>query len=335
MKSIYQFFRLIRFANILVMVLTMFAFYALLFHYSANRQSELFSLTGGNFLAEQLLIDQIGLKDFYFILLIASLVLVAGAGNIINDYFDVKADRVNKPGRLIIGKYVKRRWAIIFNWSFSGIGLLIAIYLSYTLNNWLIALLSFIAINLLYFYSAIFKRKFLIGNILVALLTAIVPIYVLIFGAFSNFPESAPLSHIDEGFFESHIFLVLMYCFFAFVLNLIREIIKDMADVEGDLLLASKTLPIRIGIGKTKVIVGILYMVAIIPILVYVINLPVYIDRSNNALIFTYLLWMVLLFLVFSFLALLFRKEKKVYQLASNLIKFAMLFGVLSALFYA
>ncbi|WP_084274271.1 geranylgeranylglycerol-phosphate geranylgeranyltransferase [Crocinitomix catalasitica] len=335
MKTVYQFFRLIRFGNLLVMVLTMLAFYALLFNYSASRQSEFFILSNQNLLAERLLIDQIGLMDFNFLLLIFSVLCIGASGNIINDYFDVKADRVNKPERLIIDKYIKRRWAIIFNWTLNILGLFIATYLSYRFDNWWIFLISFTTINLLYFYSAVFKRKFFVGNILVAFLTALVPFYVFIFGAFSSFSDSSPLAHTGDHFIQDNIWVVLLYCFFAFMVNLIREIIKDMADVKGDLLLGSKTLPIKIGFAKSKILLGVLYILVVIPIIYYVIALPLYPDTSNNALIFTYLLWLVIITLMISIVILFSKNTTKHYLMASNFIKFAMLFGVISALFYS
>lgn len=190
-------------------------------------------------------------KQFDFILLLLSVFFIAAGGNIINDYFDVKADRVNKPDRLIIDKYIKRRWAIILNWTFNGIGFLIAMYLSIKLDNWWIVSIAFLTINLLYFYSAVFKRKFLIGNLVVALLTAIVPIYVYLYLHFStfDFTDSNIYRHTD-----SHFLLILTYAGFAFFFNLIREIIKDMADVKGDLLLKVKPCQFVLVLRRQKLL---------------------------------------------------------------------------------
>jgi 4-hydroxybenzoate polyprenyltransferase len=160
-------------------------------HYSSEFQSPWDDIdkiaVGGSFLLF-ILHEFLNLfKNLDFIFLLLSVFFIAAGGNIINDYFDVKADRVNKPDRLIIDKYIKRRWAIILNWTFNGIGFLIALYLSIKLDNWWIVSIAFLTINLLYFYSAVFKRKFLIGNLVVALLTAIVPIYVYLYLHFSTF----------------------------------------------------------------------------------------------------------------------------------------------------
>ena len=255
MQQVYQFFRLIRFSNLLVMILTMCFFYGLLSNYHFTRQYILMRENGEVILDHTPdFLNHIGFADPYFLLLMLSVVLIGASGNIINDYFDLKADRVNKPERLIIDKYIKRRWAIILNWTFNGIGFLIALYLSYRLNNWWIASISFLSINLLYFYSAVYKRKLITGNIIVAFLTALVPLYVFVYGAFSSFNDSGPFGNNDQIFVADNILAIVVYCGFAFLLNLIREIIKDMADVKGDLLLQSQTLPIHFGFKKTKLI---------------------------------------------------------------------------------
>ena len=103
----------------------------------------------------------------FFILLITSTLLIAAAGNIINDYFDVKADRINKPNRLIIGTHIKRRWAMVLHWSFNSLGMILALYVGYALQNIWVPLIAFLSINLLWFYSAYYKRKPFIGNVIV------------------------------------------------------------------------------------------------------------------------------------------------------------------------
>jgi 4-hydroxybenzoate polyprenyltransferase len=273
-------------------------------------------------------------KNLDFILLLLSVFFIAAAGNIINDYFDVKADRVNKPDRLIIDKYIKRRWAIILNWTFNGIGFLISMYLSIKLDNWWIVSIAFLTINLLYFYSAVFKRKFLIGNIVVALLTAIVPIYVYLYLHFSSFGPTNSFLHQHS---ESRFLLILVYAGFAFFFNFIREIIKDMADVKGDLLLKSQTLPIRFGFAKTKIVLGILYLMTLIPIGLFILlNLAfggASQDISESFEVFSGLIILVGILHFASFIVLLLKNQRKYYLVSANLLKIAMLMGILSICF--
>lgn len=337
MQKVYQFFRLIRFSNILVMVLTMTLFYGLLSNFHRHRQYILSDVNEPFELVEYNFIERLGLLDFNFILLILSVILVASSGNIINDYFDQKADRVNKPNRIIIDKYIKRRWAIILNWTFNGIGFLIALFLSYTLDNWWISLISFLSINLLYFYSAIYKRKFLVGNLIVAFLTALVPLYVFVYAAFSNFPDHSPFGSNATIFLEHNLKALTIYAGYAFLFNIIREIIKDIADVKGDLLLKSQTLPIRFGLKKTKTVLLLLYIVGITPLLYFIYSHTSMSDEIFlwvRLRVFIYLLIAVVVLTLISMILLILHNKRKYYLASSNFLKFAMLFGVISALFY-
>ena len=122
--------------------------------------------------------QQFGIFSLPYTLLVVSTIMIAAAGNIINDYFDVKADRINKPDRVIIGKYVKRRVSIVAHWGINFVAFCIAIYLSWTLETFWYLFIHLLTINLLWYYSMHLKRRFLIGNLLIAALTALVPILV-------------------------------------------------------------------------------------------------------------------------------------------------------------
>jgi len=339
MQSIYQFFRLIRFANILVIVLTMSIFYAFLSNFQFTRQYLTLNSDGELIAYTPTLFSKLGFGDANFVLLILSVILIAASGNIINDYFDIKADRINKPNRLIIDRFIKRRWAIILNWTFNGIGFLISIYLSWTLDNLWIMLVSFASINLLYFYSAIYKRKFLTGNVIVAFLTSIVPFYVFIFAAFSDFPASSPFGNQDDIFIWETLILITTYSAFAFLVNLIREIVKDMSDVKGDLRLGSKTIPIRFGYKRTKTMLALLYLFALVPIVLFIMNGssigPLSPQTAMGSKIFSVLLVAVIISMIISYIFLISNNRRRNYVNASNALKFALLFGVISALFYA
>ena len=162
MKALYHFFRLVRPINLLVIVLTMGVFH----YYLHSQQLSIFEyyviLPVPNQIGGIQNLGGVNLfLNIHFILLLISTTLIAAAGNIINDYFDVKADRINKPEKVIIGIHIKRRWAIILNWIFNSLAFLISLYLSWKFQNvWLIGI-PLISINLLWFYSMYYKRKFL------------------------------------------------------------------------------------------------------------------------------------------------------------------------------
>ena len=198
-----------------------------------------------------------GIESFEFFLLVFSTTLIAAAGNIINDYFDVKADRVNRPHSVIIGKHIKRRVAIVTHVLLNTIAFGIAIYLSAVKETIGFVIIHLMSINMLWFYSMYFKRKFLIGNVIVATLTAFVPLLVGYY--YLNEMNTHPdiVTNFNDALVAiSAFFMVLVSSFviagFAFLINLGREIIKDMEDVEGDKALKAKTLPIVLGQNSAK-----------------------------------------------------------------------------------
>lgn len=161
-------------------------------------------------------------------LLAISTMLIAAAGYIINDYYDVKIDLINKPERVVIGKGITRRYALLFHTILSLTGIALGFFL-----DWKIGALNFIAAFLLWLYSNALKRLPFIGNFTVALLTGL-----SIFSVNLLYP---PL-----------FMLVWVYSLFAFFISLVREIIKDIEDLKGDDTFGSKTLPIVWGIRRTK-----------------------------------------------------------------------------------
>lgn len=271
--------------------------------------------------------DNIGeVWSFDFLLLTLSTMMIAGAGNIINDYFDVKADRVNKPNRVIIGKYVKRRVAIISHWILNFIAFSIAVYLSWKFETFWYVFAHFMAINFLWFYSTSLKRSFLLGNVVVAALTALVPILV---GFYFYHLIALETPHSTTHYSEIHdligrlIWIIAGLAAFAFILNLAREIIKDIEDVEGDKLLKARTIPIVIGKQNSR------YIVALI-ITVGVILLGGVLMEFGNILFSHLILALVSLIVMVSSIIVLFAvTSQSGTKLANNLLKVAMITGLM------
>ncbi|MDP4798486.1 MAG: geranylgeranylglycerol-phosphate geranylgeranyltransferase [Crocinitomicaceae bacterium] len=261
-----------------------------------------------------------------FILLVFSTCLIAAGGNIINDYFDVKADRINKPEKLIITKHIKRRWAIVSHWSFNGIAFLIGIYLSIKYSSLSFVFIHLISINLLWFYSMYFKRKVLIGNIMIAFLTALVPMLALLFMIYSPNESNQLADPSAFGWIMDYDFALIQFItFFAFVQNLAREILKDIQDIEGDKLIYVKSLPMVIGIKKTMVITFLL--LSFLPVfLLFLFFSQAYLTSSFVLNNWTFLLAGVIN-LIILLLILLGKGNFKFYD---RLIKISMLLGILS-----
>ena len=168
------------------------------------------------------------LSDMDFFLLVLSTIIIASAGYLINDYYDVKIDYVNKPDRVVVGKSLTRRWIIIVHIALNLIGISIGFYLSP-----IIGIIHFFAAFLLWLYSNQLKRLPFVGNLSIALLTGATLIVV-------------------GQYFKQQEYLVLCYAVFAGFITLIREVAKDMQDLKGDEKFGCKTLPIVWGIPTTK-----------------------------------------------------------------------------------
>ncbi len=248
------FFKLIRAKNLIIILMTMVgvAFYLI--------QSNYYQKVDFNF------ID--------YLLLIFSTMIIAAAGNVINDYFDVKADRINKPEKVIISKFMKPRWAILLHWTFNLIAFLIAIYLSVKYSTLIFVFVHLISINLLWFYSVKLKKKLILSNFIVAFLTALVPLLSVWFFKvlnestipYSPFVEESWTQNLDYSF-------VYFLAICAFVQNFAREINKDIHDVQGDLVTHVESLPIRIGKEKAAYITIILIQ---IPLILFIFSFYVF-----------------------------------------------------------
>ena len=228
MKLVGAFFHLIRWQNLVFIALTQALFYFCIY----------LPLFGQH-------------RTGKMLLLIFASVLIAAAGYIINDYFDLNIDRINKPKKNVVDRVIHRRWAIIWHLTLSLTGIILTA-LAVRFAYWYLIVANVVCVGLLWFYSTSFKRQLLIGNVVISLLTAWT--ILVFFFAFSD-PDNAfnSTSEISVKFFR----LAFLYSGFAFIISLIREAVKDMEDMEGDARYGCKTLPIVTGIRTTKIYTGI------------------------------------------------------------------------------
>ncbi len=265
------------------------------------------------------------LSDFRFILLVISSVLLAASGYVINDYFDIKIDRLNRPDKMVVGKKMKRREAMFFHVILTFCGVFIGLFLSYVTRKETWALIFLIIPAFLWYYSTTFKKQGFIGNIVVSGLTALVGIIVvsLEFGALQRIHGS---KIINSEACSTAWFWTLGFSFFAFITSLIREIVKDMEDMEGDQIQGCQTIPIAIGTKYSKILVALITSFTITAVW----TLYFYIDKLNNSWI-TALYFSIFITLPFllSFYFLYKANKSKSYHFLSSLYKFIMLAGVL------
>ena len=283
------------------------------------------------------------LNDLEFFLFVFTTISITAAGYIINDIYDVETDRINKKSKLIIGVHFQAKTAIIWYFLLNTIALFSGIYLAILIGKPLYSLIFVYCIFFLWRYSKSMKKAFLIGNIHVAILTALVLINTALFDIIPNihFPGNESGGMILK--------IILVYALFSFLLTLIREFIKDLEDKEGDMTINAKTLAIVLGVKKTKFIIFCLFfvVVAIVGFWQYfqlqIISLnsikwdgeiyeSVLIWGTDKfAIMYTAILQTILLLFV---LKLYNSRTKKDFYYLSQLCKIIMLLGICSMPFF-
>lgn len=262
-----------------------------------------------------------------FLLLVISTLFIAAAGNIINDYFDVKADRINKPHRLIINKSLKPRWAIVLHWTFNFIGFFIAIILAIHFKSLWFVLIHLASINLLWFYSLFLKKKAVLGNLIIGFLTALIPILVIVYFQLCKYKSQNIPSGNELWYQDSSYKLLWVLAIFAFLQNFAREILKDIQDMKGDEKIYVRSLPMIIGVNKTKLILSvILFLSPLFYLLTYYSNQFSVIGLSGITSIG--LAIASILNLIAIIRLIYFSKENLIFE--DSIIKLAMLFGLIT-----
>ena len=307
MKILAAFFRLMRWPNLVFIIITQLLFYFCVYLPLLTEQPN----------------KQI---PFLFFLLIFSSVCIAAAGYIINDYFDIRIDAINKPNRVIINKFIKRRWAIVWHWLLSAMGVLIGVYISYKIKVWPIAIINLLCVFALWFYSTIFKKKLLVGNLMIGALTAWVILVVYLFAGADLFSLKGFEANTENLNVRRFFKFALLYACFAFITTLIREVVKDLEDMEGDRKYDCNTMPIAWGVPATKVFVGVWIVVTVAALAI----VQLYAWQSGWWFAALYILLLVTLPSIFLIVKLKKANSSVDYHSLSNVIKLIMLFGILS-----
>ena len=263
----------------------------------------------------------LALADWQYLLLVLATASIAAGGYIINNIFDVETDTENKPENVIVGKFISETKAYNLYIGFTVIGVAIGFYLSNVIDKPSFASVFIIIAATLYFYATSLKQSLLIGNFIVALLLSF---SVIIIGIFDLYP----VTYQENRPFMGLLFSILIdYAIFAFILNFIREIVKDLQDVAGDSSQGMNTLPIAFGKVKTTKLVFGLSIIPIILILNYI----------NTNLFSAGLFYGTLFGIVFILAPLLYfttkiwsANSKKDFHHLSTVLKWILFFGILS-----
>ena len=263
----------------------------------------------------------LSLANWQYCLLVLATMLLAAGGYVINDIFDQDTDSINKPKKLIVGNTITEANAYNFYAALTIAGVSIGFYLSNVIEKPSFATLFILIAALLYFYATTLKQIALVGNIAVALLLGF---SVIIIGIFDLYPATYDGNQEQMATYFSILF---DYAKFAFSINLIREIVKDIEDYEGDNAVGLKTLPVLFGIKKTAIASAVLLLIPIFYLLYYT---NTYLMQNNLYYGTIYLLVFAIAPLLFCAVQLFTANEKKHFHLISTLLKWIIFFGIFS-----
>jgi 4-hydroxybenzoate polyprenyltransferase len=245
--------------------------------------------------------------DSSLYLLILGTLLIAAGGYAINDYFDINTDKINKPNQMVVEKIIPKKDVKIIWLSFTIIALTIGFYIK--LEIFVIYLISAI---LLYLYSRFLKEIPIVGNISVSILLAL----------------SVMIIYIYEPGFDKNLFI--FYSAFAFLSGMVREIVKDVEDLEGDSQTNVLTFPVKKGIRKTRnLIIG---FYATLDLLM--VGFAVYLYFFYNTKMMWYYIVLVYFPHLIIFLKFLFDYDIQQYTRISKRTKLLITLGILSMLMF-
>lgn len=267
---------------------------------------------------------QVALDNFQFGLLVFATICIAAAGNVINDIFDVNIDRINKPQKVIVGRKMTEKAAYNFYIILNILGVGVGFYLSNLIDHPGLAAVFIVISALLYVYATQLKSMLLVGNILISLLVAMSLVIIILFDIFPAIDTALT----DLQILSSRV--ILMYAGFAFFINFIREIVKDLQDIDGDKNGGRKTLPIVLGRQRTVNVAFVLGVMALLCILLYT-----YFMLYNYQKVVFYFVFLVAAPLLFFCIKAWNAENDKQFVVLSTILKVVMLTGICSIIFYA
>jgi len=304
MNQLLSFLRLTRLLNVLILVLLEALLFYGYFVFYANKTSYETVLSN---------------SDFGIFMMISALLTIGG--NVINDIMDIDIDEINKPDKRVVNKTLslKAAWSLYHTINLvSFIGIL---YWYWSTGNIVITII-FVLIGIgMYFYSTWMKRKFLIGNLFVAILCALPPLLLL-------FIESPTLAHISNQAPETGLWIVAIigvYSYFAFSTTLFREVVKDIQDIPGDKAVGCTTLPVLVGGFMAKRVAMVMAVMIAFSLISWLIYQWSYENKVNTIAIIIGLV----LPLGIALLRLYRAKSVTDFKSVSNAIKLLMFNGII------
>jgi len=263
----------------------------------------------------------LALNDWQYFLLVFATIMIAAGGYVINNIMDQGTDNDNKPNQVVVGKSISETNAYNVYFACTVVGVGAGFYLSNVIEKPGFAAIYIIISATLYLYATSLKQMLLIGNFVVAFLLAF---SVLIIGIFDLLPVINPENRVIMADLFS---ILLDYALFAFVINFIREIVKDLEDVNGDYNQGMNTLPIALGISRTSKLVFVLSLIPLVMVIFYIKN---YFFDYNLYVATFYALVSIVAPLIYFSIKITDAKKSNHFHHLSTVLKLIILFGLFS-----
>ena len=304
-----NFLRLIRLKNLIIIALTMLAMRYCIMHPMLENHGL-----------------QLQLPVWIFTLIVLATVLIAAAGYVINDYFDTRPDTINHPDSVIVGRSVSKRMAIALHSTLNALGVVAGVVAAFAVQKPMFSLIFILTTGMLWFYSTTYKRQLLIGNIIVALLSALVPLIPLVF-EYPMLQVYWSSVVVYQMKLYPIVYWICTYAIFAFLLTLAREIIKDIEDFEGDSSFGRNTLPVYFDISVSKTVVCSV-LLATVMLLAYALSKYQQSLPQFDIITLVYCFMLIVMPIFATMVILMMAKHKKHYHAASVMCKLIMLMGI-------
>lgn len=263
------------------------------------------------------------LDCLHFILLILATVFIAAGGYIINDIYDVAIDKINKPERVIVNKKISESSANTLYLVFTFLGVVTGFYLSNHIGSTGFAGFFIVIAALLYMYASFLKSMLLVGTLVISILVAL---SLIIVGVFELVPA---IDSLNQPLQLQGFSILLYYSLFAFLLTFLREIVKDIEDINGDKNGGRQTLPIVLGRKRSSLVCFVIAIASTVLILMYM-----YSELYRLPWVMLYFLIAVIGPLIYFIVKIFTAETKSEYHHLSGVIKFVMVMGLLSLIFY-
>lgn len=263
------------------------------------------------------------LDNLHFILLMLATVFIAAGGYVINDIYDVSIDKINKPEKVIINKKISESTANNLYLAFTFVGVVIGFYLSNHIGPPGFAALFIVVAALLYMYASYLKSILLIGNLVISIIVAF---SLLLVGIFELVPS---IDYLNQAKQLEAFTMIAHYALFAFLLTFLREIVKDIEDINGDKNGGRQTLPIALGRKRTTIVCFVLAISIAVLILVYM-----YANLYRTPWVMLYFLFAVVGPLLYFITKIIAAEKKTEFHHLSTVLKILMVLGMLSLFFF-